>query len=120
MELRGLGSVLTDKIVDEMQLKSKFNYIRSSNEGVLIDYDLETDFPEVAAAMFATIYGAASLAVEDMAEGLPFSVKILLEKKTVTVLRSREHIVGLISKNGMKSSPVDIGEFLKTLPDEPW
>lgn len=94
-------------------------FIRSSVEGVLIDYNIDSDYPEVVAAMFATLFGAASLVSEDISESDSPVVKIIAGNHIFQISKIGEHIIALLPSSDVPFSQDEIDSFLIELPNEP-
>jgi len=88
-------------------------------EGVLIDYNIESDYPEVVAAMFATLFGAASLVSEDIAGSDSPVVKIIAGDYLFHITRIGENIIALLPSTDTPFSQDEIDSFLIELPNEP-
>ena len=98
---------------------TKFDFIRATLDGILYDYSVDTDTPEVVAAMMATIFGAANFISDELSgEGDPL-IRIKVAGKEIHVTRSKGLILAVFHLQGEDAGVEDISAFIDSLPEHP-
>ena len=72
------------EIINTFKERTGISIIRATKEGVLKDYSVETEFPEILGAMLATVYGASVTAITDLSEG---------EDPVITIQSGQHHVM---------------------------
>lgn len=109
---KGVREIMaTDDIIESFTERTGISILRASKEGVLKDFNVESDFPEVLGAMLATVYGASVTAITDFVDGIEPVVKIETGKHDIAIIASNEDIIAAFVP---EDSKLDV-EILKVL-----
>jgi len=106
-----------DEIIESFKENTGIAVIRASKEGVLRDYNVETDFPEVLAAMLATVYGASVTAITDFSEERDPIIKINSGDRNVIIVSSSKDIVAVFVPEEATISDEDVQTLSKKLEE---
>lgn len=98
---------------------TKFDFIRATRDGILYDYTVDTDIPELVAAMMATVFGAASYISDEITEGGDPFIKIKVAGKEICVTSSHGLIVGAYHLQDDEVGNEEIQAFIDSLPPDP-
>ena len=90
----------TEEIINSFKDQTGISVIRASKEGVLKEYSVETEYPEILGAMLATVYGASVTAIIDFSGGEDPTVTIQSGNHHIMIVSSRNDIVAAFVPNG--------------------
>jgi predicted regulator of Ras-like GTPase activity (Roadblock/LC7/MglB family) len=110
-------SMPTEEIIDSFKEQTDISIIRASKEGVLRDYNVETEFPEVLGAMLATVFGASVTAIMDFSQGEDPVVNIDSKGQNVCIISSAEDIIAAFVPEGKSISIDDLRTLAKQLEE---
>ncbi len=110
-------SMSTEEIIAAFTEQTGISIIRASKEGVLKDYNVATDFPEVLGAMLATVYGASVTAITDFTEGDDPVVRIQSAEHDVIIVSSTDDILAVFVPNGGQILEEDLKALAKQLEE---
>lgn len=110
-------SMTTEEIIQSFKEHTGITLIRASKEGVLKDYNVDTDFPEVLAAMLATVFGASVTAITDFSEEGDLVVQIRSGDHTIVIVSSTDDIVGVFVPEGTNISDNDLLALARQLEE---
>ena len=107
----------TEEIIESFKESTGIAVIRASKEGVLKDYNVETDFPEVLGAMLATVYGASVTALADFSEKRNPIIKINSGDRSVIIVSSSDDIVAVFVPEDATISDEEVQSLSKKLEE---
>jgi predicted regulator of Ras-like GTPase activity (Roadblock/LC7/MglB family) len=110
-------SMTTEEILETFKEQTGISIIRASKEGVLKDYNVVTDFPEILGAMLATVYGASVTAITDFTEGEDAVVKIASGDHCIVIVSNSDDILAAIVPNGGEVLEEDLQALAKQLEE---
>jgi len=97
-----------DEIIESFTARTGITILRASKEGVLRDYNVKTDFPEVLGAMLATVYGASVTAISDFSEGEEPVVMIQTDREDIAIVAFNNDIVAAFVGKGKDFNPEEL------------
>lgn len=112
-----LDSMSTDKLFESFTERTGIRVLRASKEGVLRDYNVETDFPEVLGAMLATVYGASITAIADFTEKEDPVVWIRAGEFHVAIVSASDSILAAFSADGKEIPLEDLKGLAKKIDE---
>jgi len=84
----GIGQLVsTEELINSYTIRTGIPVLRASLEGVLKEFNISTEFPEVLGAMLATVYGASITAINDFSE----------DEDPLVTIRARQYKIAVIS-----------------------
>jgi len=92
--------VSTDDIINSITNRTGIPILRASMEGVLKDYNVNTEFPEVLGAMIATVYGASTTAINDFSKDNDPFVTIRTDQYEIAIVSCGEDVIAAFLGDG--------------------
>ncbi len=110
-------SMSTEEIIEAFKDQTGISIIWASKEGVLKEYNVDSDFPEVLGAMLATVYGASVTAITDFTDEEDSVVRIHSGELDVIIVSSTDDILAAFVPSGGEIPEEDLKALAKQLEE---
>jgi len=110
--------MFAEELMQSFTEKTGIMLLIASKEGVLKEFNVESDFPEVLGAMLATVFGAAETVITTLGFGSEPEISMKAEENQIIILPSGEDIMAAFIPSGNKIDYEDLEELADVISVE--
>lgn len=103
------------ELMNSFKENTGVSVLRTSREGVLIDYNVITNFPDALGAFIATAFGASESAVQQFPSSDEIEVVIDTDTVQMYIISAGRYLLAGISSSGKKVEKEKLRELARSI-----